>query len=378
MRPQSLLPLVASLLLGGGAFTAYPAEASSASPLEQVAELRAIRARMSGQEVPADPALALAPSPDPAPVAEPASAPATEPVQALELTTAPPPSSKLGGEMTLADIRQDPPNSLPQQQAGEKWNPFRIHTEIRSRPDDRTIDAKVEVVTQNGWMTGAQFVTQSGSFTGENLNDIWKGTYADERFEFWVGRHWASQDGRTRGAVNAFVRQLTHKDSGSGQSLPGTEYPYSYTWRNAPTPLTQVGVRARGEHDIIRTASQKLTVHLEGEAAPTVSGQSGWAYDVQAGVWYRTDQVEAYGEVGVNNTGAYANGYGRYYLTKDGQLRLFGEVRGEVGDSYHNVQVGGGLQLGLGRNGYAEAVLGYNIGTSGDGLAATGRIGFKF
>lgn len=288
------------------------------------------------------------------------------------------PASRLGGEITLADIRQEPPNALPQQQAGEEWNPVRFYAEVRSRPNDLTIDAKVEVLTQNGWMFGIQHVNSSGEFRGSNATDSFSGEYIDTRSEFWAGRHGASQDGQTRWSVNGFVRQLNHEDSGKGQSLPGTEYPYSYTWKNDPKPLVQVGARARIERDLIRTESQQLTVHLKGEAAATVSGQSGWAYDVQAGVWYRTAQVEAYGEVGVNNTGAYANGYGRYYLTKSGQLRPFGEVRGEVGSGYHNTQVGGGVRIGLGRNGYAEAILGYNTGTSGDGLAATGRIGFKF
>lgn len=278
----------------------------------------------------------------------------------------------------MENTRQEPPGALPQQQAGEEWNPVRLHTELRSRPRDTTFDVKVEVVTQDGWMFGAQYVNQSGTFLGRNLKDIWEGQYTDTRSEFWAGRHGRSQDARTRWSVNGFVRQLTHTDSGSGQSRPGTEYPYSYSWGNTPNPITQLGVRTRGEHDLIRTKSQQLTVHLKGEAAATVSGQSGWAYDIQTGVWYRTAQVEAYGEVGVHNTGAYANGYGRYYLNKEGQLRPFAEGRGEVGSGYHNTQVGGGLQIGLSNNAYAEGVVGYNAGTSGNGLAATARLGFRF
>lgn len=270
-----------------------------------------------------------------------------------------------------------PRDSIPQQGTGE-WKPVRLHTEFRSRPRDTAFDVKAELVTKGGWIFGVQYVNQSGTFSGENLKEIWKGTYRDTRSEFWAGRHGASKDGRTRWSVNGFVRRLTHEDSGEGKSLPGAEYPYSYTWKNSPKPITQLGVRARVERDLIRTESQQLTVHLKGEAAATVSGQSGWAYDVQAGVWYRTAQVEAYGEVGVNNTGAYANGYGRYYLTKSGQVRPFVEVRGEVGSGYHNTQVGGGLQIGIGKHAYAEGVLGYNAGTSGNGLAATARFGFRF
>ena len=292
---------------------------------------------------------------------------AEEPASALAPATTP-----------EADIRKEPPGALPQQQAGEEWKPLRVHTEFRSRPRDTAFDVKAELVTQNGWMFGAQFVTQSGSFTGENLKEIWKGTYTDERLEAWIGRHGRSQDSKTRWSVNAFVRQLTHTDSGEGGSRPGNPDSYTYTWRSPVKPLTQLGVRTRGEHDLIRTKSQQLTVHLKGEAAATVSGQSGWAYDIQTGVWYRTAQVEAYGEVGVHNTGAYANGYGRYYLNKEGQLRPFAEGRGEVGSGYHNTQVGGGLQIGLSNNAYAEGVVGYNAGTSGNGLAATARLGFRF
>lgn len=270
-----------------------------------------------------------------------------------------------------------PRDSIPQQGTGE-WKPVRLHTELRSRPRDTAFDVKAEFVTAKGFMSGVQYVTQSGSFTGENLKEIWKGSYTDSRLEFWAGIHGRSQDARTRWSLVGFGRQLTHTDSGSGQSRPGTEYPYSYTWKNDPKPLVQVGARARIERDLIRTESQQLTVHLKGEAAATVSGQSGWAYDVQAGVWYRTAQVEAYGEVGVNNTGAYANGYGRYYLTKSGQLRPFVEGRGEFGSGYHNTQVGGGLQIGIGKHAYAEGVLGYNAGTSGNGMAATARFGFRF
>lgn len=311
-----------------------------------------------------------APSPEPAP--------APAPVVAVVPTPSPKPASKLGEEITLDEVRYEPPNSLPQQQAGEKWQPVRVHTEVRSRPRDTTIDAKAEVVTPNGWMFGVQHVNSSGHFDGSNATDVWNGQYTDTRSEIWAGRHGATKDGLTRWSVNGFVRQLTHEDSGKGQSRPGTEYPYSYKWRNAPKPLIQVGVRARGEQDVISTDSQQLTFHVEAEAATTVSGESGWAYDVQAGVWYRTARAEAYAEAGVNNTGAYANGYGRYYLTKDGQLRPFVEVRGEVGSGYHNTQVGGGLQGGIGRNAYAEGVVGYNAGTSGNGLAATARLGFRF
>jgi len=271
-----------------------------------------------------------------------------------------------------------PDGAIPQQQAGEKWQPVRVHSEFRSRPRDTTFDVKAELVTKTGWMFGAQYVNQSGNFSGENLKETWKGQYTDTRLEFWAGGHWSSQDGRTRGSVNAFVRQLGHEDLGKGKSRPGTEYPYAYSWKNVPQPLTQLGVRARIERDLIQDKSQQLTVHLEGEAAATVSGQSGWAYDVQAGVWYRNAHVEAYGEVGVNNTGGYANGYGRYYLTKGGQLRPFAEVRAETGSGYSNLQVGGGLQVGLGQNAYLEGVLGYNSGTSGDGLTATVRAGFRF
>jgi len=270
-----------------------------------------------------------------------------------------------------------PRDSIPQQGTGE-WKPVRLHTELRSRPRDTAFDVKAEFVTAKGFMSGVQYVTQSGSFTGENLKEIWKGSYTDSRLEFWAGIHGRSQDARTRWSLVGFGRQLTHTDSGSGQSRPGTEYPYSYTWKNDPKPLVQVGARARIERDLIRTESQQLTVHLKGEAAATVSGQSGWAYDVQAGVWYRTAQVEAYGEVGVNNTGAYANGYGRYYLTKSGQLRPFVEGRGEFGSGYHNTQVGGGLQRGIGKNAYTEGVLSYNAGTSGNGMAATARFDFRF
>jgi hypothetical protein len=227
-------------------------------------------------------------------------------------------------------------------------------------------------------MFGAQFVTQSGSFTGKNLKEIWKGQYADARAEIWGGRHGASQDARTRWSVVGFGREDIHTDSGKGQSRPGTEYPYAYTWKKPAKPLTQLGGRVRFESDLTQTENQQFTIHVKGEAAATVAGQSGWAYDVQAGVWYRTAQVQAYAEAGVNNTGFYANGYGRYYLTKSGQLRPFGEVRGEVGYSYHNVQVGGGLQVGIGNNAYTEGVLGYNSGTSGDGLAATFRAGIRF
>lgn len=329
-------------------------EAKPASPQEQLAELRAMRARISGQaDSEPGPPPVMSAIPDPA-----------DPQEKLVTT----PRTDL--------IR--PEGALPQQQAGELWKPIRIHTEVRSRPRDTTFDVKAELVTKGGWMFGVQHVDSSGTFSGRNATDVFRGDYTDTRSEFWVGRHGATKDARTRWSVNAFVRQLTHTDSGKGQSRPGAEYPYSYTWKNAPKPLTQVGLRARIERDLIRTESQQLTVHLKGEAATTVSGQSGWAYDVQAGVWYRTAQVEAYAEVGVNNTGAYANGYGRYYLTKNGQLKPFVEVRGEIGSGYHNVQVGGGLQVGIGRNAYAEGVVGYNVGTSGNGLAATARLGFRF
>jgi hypothetical protein len=258
-----------------------------------------------------------------------------------------------------------PRDSIPRQGEG-KWNPFRLHTEFRSRPWDTAFDVKAEVYTRNGWMFGGQFVTQSGSFTCDNQKEIWKGSYTDSRLEGWAGIHGRSLDTKTRWSLVGFGRQLTHTDSGSGQSRPGTEYPYAYTWKNPAKPLTQLGVRARLERDLIQSKPQQLTIHVKAEAAAPVSGQSGWAYDVQAGVWYRTAQIEAYGEFGDNNTGAYANGYGRYYFSK-GQLRPFAEVRGEVGTGYHNVQVGGGLQVGIGKNGYGEFSGGHNWGSAGDG-----------
>lgn len=369
---QLLLPIAACAAVFGG--MSAEAQTKPLSPREQLEQLRAMRkaaeARNAGGEVqqvsqPVNSPVQQAP-PGPPPVM---------PAIPVPVSATPPQKEQVS---PTPGIVFPPRDSIPQQQAGEEWNPVRFHTEVRSRPNDLTIDAKVEVVTQDGWMFGAQYVNQSGTFSGRNLKDIWEGQYTDTRSELWVGRHGASQDGQTRWSVNGFVRQLTHEDSGKGQSLPGVEYPYSYSWENTPNPIIQLGFRARVEHDLIRTESQQLTVHLKGEAAATVSGQSGWAYDVQAGVWYRTAQVEAYGEVGVHNTGAYANGYGRYYLTSTGQLKPFVEVRGEVGSGYHNTQVGGGLQIGLGNNAYAEGVVGYNAGTSGNGLAATVRLGFRF
>lgn len=352
------------------------------STREEAAQIRAIRklledartGSVSSEQQSEPPPIRSAIQVAPVPVA---ATTQQEPVAPAAVVVSTPQQEQAAPSAIQTDLIR-PSGSLPQKQAGERWKPIRIHTEVRSRPNDLTIDAKAEVVTKGGWMTGAQFVTQSGSFSGENLKEVWNGQYTDTRSEFWAGRHGRSQDDQTRWSVNGFVRQLTHEDSGKGQSRPGAEYPYSYTWRNAPNPLTQVGVRARVERDVIRNYSQQLTIHLKGEAAATVSGNSGWAYDVQAGVWYRTPQVEVYAEAGVNNTGAYANGYGRYYLTSTGQLKPFAEVRVEGGSGYHNTQVGGGLQIGIGKNAYAEGVLGYNTGTSGDGMAATLRAGFRF
>ena len=323
---------------------------------------------------PVSPAIPVAPAPPSRPIPAPVADPVVAPVPVVASVVSP----KLGGPITLADIRQEPPNALPQQQAGEKWKPVRVYTEVRSLPNATAFDVNAEVVTKGGIMSGVQYVTQLGSFTGENLKEIWKGSYTDTRLEFWAGIHGRSLDTQTRWSLVGFGRQLTHTDSGEGQSRPGTEYPYSYTWKNPAKPLTQLGGRARLERDLIQSKAQQLIIHVKAEVAATVSGQSGWAYDVQAGIWYRTAQVEAYGEVGDNNTGAYANGYGRYYLTKSGQWRPFGEVRGEVGTGYHNVQVGGGVQAGLGKNAYVEGVVSYNDGTSGNGMAATVRAGIRF
>lgn len=330
------------------------------STREEAAQIRAVRMRLEAERTGGT----SQQQPTPPPV-----------MPAIQVVTAPPvvPASNTPN----TGIVVPPRDSIPQQGEGQ-WKSVRGYTEVRSRPRNTAVDGKLEVVTRNGWMFGAQFVTQSGSFTGENLKEIWKGTYTDERLEAWIGRHGRSQDSKTRWSVNAFVRQLTHTDSGEGKSNLFNPDSYTYTWQNPVKPLTQLGLRARIEQDILRSENQQLTIHLKGEAAATVSGQSGWAYDVQAGVWYRTAQVEAYGEVGVNNTGAYANGYGRYYLTKSGQLRPFVEVRGEVGSGYHNTQVGGGLQVGLGQKAYLEGVIGHNTGTSGNGLAATLRAGFRF
>ncbi len=371
---QLLLPIAACAAVFGG--MPVEAQVESLSPREQLQQLRAMRKAAEARNAnagevqqvsqPVNPPVQQAP-PGPPPVM--AAIPAPAPVLAT------PPQKEQGP--STSGIVVPPRDSIPQQGEGQ-WKPLRVHTEFRSLPRNTAFDVKAELGTQNGWMFGAQFVTQSGSFTGENLKEIWKGSYTDTRAEFWGGRHWSSQDSKTRWSVNAFVRQLTHTDSGEGRSRPGNPDSYTYTWRNPVKPLTQVGVRARVEHDLIRTESQQLTVHLKGEVAATVSGQSGLAYDVQTGVWYRTARIEAYAEAGVNNTGGYANGYGRYYLTKGGQLKPFVEVRGEVGTGYHNAQVGAGVQVGIGKNAYAEGVLGYNAGTSGNGMAVITRFGFRF
>lgn len=372
-----LFPVAACAAVFGG----MPAEAQAKplSPREQLAELRSIGERLSKAAEARNKVGEMQVSqPVQAPVQQvPPAIPFAPQEQMVSVPVGKPPQQEPVFTTPSPDLVR-PEGALPQQQAGEKWQPIRGHAEGRARPNDVTIEAKAEVVTRNGWMFGVQHVNSSGTFSGSNATDVFKGEYTDTRSEFWAGRHWASQDGLTRWSVNGFVRQLTHIDSGEGKSRPGAEYPYTYKWKNTPTPLTQIGVRARIERDLIQTESQQLTVHLKGEAAATVAGESGWAYDVQAGVWYRTAQVEAYAEAGVNNTGGYANGYGRYYLTKGGQLKPFVEVRGEVGSGYHNTQVGGGVQVGIGRNAYAEGVLGYNAGTSGNGMAATARFGFRF
>ncbi len=326
-----------------------------------------------GGPPPVIPAIQVTPAPAPAPD------PLTAPASVVAVAPATTPASGLDGEITLAeaDIRQEPPNALPQQKGG-KWKSVRVHTEVRSRPRDTAFDVKAELVTKTGWMFGAQYVNQSGNFSSENLKEIWKGQYTNARAEIWGGRHGASQDGRTRWSFNAFGRVESHQDAGKGQSRPGTGYPYSYSWKNAPRPITQLGVRARIERDLVQNKYQQFTVFVEGEGAATVAGESGLAFNAKTGLWSRTQQTEVSVEVGVNNTEAYANGYGRYYLTKSGQLRPFVEAGGEVGTGYSNLRVGGGIQVGIGKNGYGEFTGGYNTGTSGNGLALMGRAGIHF
>lgn len=270
-----------------------------------------------------------------------------------------------------------PSGSLPLQQVGEKWNPLRLYLEFRSRPRDTAFDVKAEFVTPKGFMSGLQYVTQSGSFTGENLEEVWKGQYTGTRFDLWAGIHGISKDTKTRWSLVGFGRVITDTDSGEGKSRPSNPDSYTYKWRNQPKPLTQLGVRARVERDLIQNKYQQFTVFIEGEAAATVSGQGDWAYNVKTGLWSRTKRSEAYAEFGFNNTGFYVNGFTRRYFN-DGRIRLFGELRGDLGKGYSNLQVGGGIQAALGQNGYAEAVLGYNTGTSGDGLAAMLRLGSRF
>lgn len=277
-------------------------------------------------------------------------------------------------EETALTVVQTPsqiPSEIPSIEEGEEWQPVRVSTEVRTRPNDVTYEAKAEYVTEDGLMTGIQYVNTSGSFEGETDTEEYSGTFQQTRTEVWGGAHGTFDDeGRGRWSVNAFARFNTASDQGSGAAQDGS---YDYTWSNSGSE-TQVGARARVEYDIVADDAQTLSAGLQGEVAV---GSDQTAYSVQVDGNYSTESTNVYAEVSQQNDGTHGFASAQYFFG-DGQTRPFVEANAEAGSQYLNLAGYTGVDFSVGDSGYVRPAVGYTTGTAGDGLAIRLQAGFRF
>ena len=400
-----LVPLVA-LLLGGGFIS--PVEANPASPREQVAELRAIRARMSGQEVLADPALVLAP--EPSTVAEPASAQAPEHAQAPEPVQAPapapvvavapapapvvavapapsPPStqaSRLGGEISLAEAQAQAPSTPPFQPnsslfGGDKTD-VRIEADYQGVPGQTNSKAGMTVAPQgqpflvqvNGEQTtGTCPAGPGGSCEYDSWNLDVYGAY-----RFWTPT--------TEGNVGPFVRFQDNSANGTWRSPDGL---YSGSWKSDNTQ-TDVGLRFRLRHRLDPKSAANPWVGVGGEYDFANGGYDAFG---EGGIRPGNPQNpwNLYVQGGVNSNGGYfypeittPNLIGDANSKLQVQLQAKGVLYGLGRDNASSrVELGLPLTLNVSHNTAIQVVPAYVLGldsntTSGFGASVKLRIGF--
>lgn len=375
-----LVPLVV-LLLGGGGFIS-PVEASSASPREQLAQLRAMRqaaeARNSGkaqgesQQVSqpvqpfSDQAQVAQASPSPPPVI-PAVPVSTEYGHASQQEQgAHTPFQTGGGESSLF--------------GGDDRTNVRLDGEYQGIPDQSHSKASVTLAPQ-----GQPFLVQ---VTGEQTTGTCPAgpggscEYDSRRLDVYGAyRFWTNT---TEGNIGPFVRFQDNGANGTWRSPDGL---YSGSWKSDKTQ-TDVGLRFRLRHRLAPGASSNPWVGVGGEydfanGGYDAFGEFGvrpgnpknpWNLYAQGGV--NTDGGYAYPEITTPNLIGDANSKLQVQLQAKGVFYALGRD-----NSSSRVELGLPLTLNVSHNTAIQVVPAYVFGLdsntkSGFGGAVRVRIGF--
>lgn len=373
MRKRNIVPLVASLLLGGlGVLSPTPAFAGEVGmrPLLEILD-----------EVASENSPSPSSAPQPAPVAEPAPEPAPAPVVAVVSTPSPTPASQLGGEITLAELQQpsgtqfQPNSSL----FGKDGTNFGVEADYQGIPGQTNSKASVTLAPK-----GQPFLVQvMGEQTTGTCPAGHGGSceYDSRKLDVYGAyRFWTNT---TEGNIGPFVRVQDNNANGTWRSPDGL---YSGKWK-ADKTQTDIGIRARIRHRLAPKSSTNPWVGVGGEydfanrgydafgefGARPGNPQNPWNIYAQSGV--NRDGGYAYPEITTPNLIGDANSKLQVQLQAKGVLYGLGRD-----NSTSRLELGVPLTLNVSRNTAIQVVPAYVLRLdsntrSGFGGAVRLRIG---
>lgn len=374
-----LLSICTSLGLGVGVFSTSPAFAGEVGrrPLLEILDEVA-----SGKSPEPDPVAEPVPSPAPEPTMAPAEEPA--PVVSVVNKSSPEPVSKLGGEITLAELQQpsgtqfQPNSSL----FGKDGTNFGVEADYQGIPGQTNSKASVTLAPK-----GQPFLVQ---VTGEQTTGTCPAghggscEYDSRKLDVYGAyRFWTNT---TEGNIGPFVRVQENSANGTWRSPDGL---YSGKWK-ADKTQTDIGIRARIRHRLDPKSSANPWIGVGGEYDFANRGYDAFGeFGVRPG--NPKNPWNIYAQGGVNSDGGYAypeittpNLIGDTDSKLQVQLQAKGVFYGMGRENSSNrVELGVPLTLNVSRNTAIQVVPAYVLGLdtntntkSGFGGAVRFRIGF--
>ena len=371
MKTRHIVPLVASLLLGGlGVLSPTPAFAGGRPLLEILDEVASAK--------PPSPS----PAPEPAPVAEPAPEPAPAPVVAVVSTPSPTPASQLGGEITLAEVQQQPSGTQFQPNSslfGKDGTNFGVEADYQGIPGQTNSKASVTLAPKGQpllvQVMGEQTTGTCPAGHGGSCEYDSRKLHVYGAYRFWTNT--------TEGNIGPFVRFQDNSANGTWKSPDGL---YSGSWKSDKTQ-TDIGLRFRLRHRLDPGSSANPWIGVGGEYDFANGGydafgeggirpgnpQNPWNLYVQGGV--NSDGGYAYPEITTPNLIGDANSKLQVQLQAKGVLYGLGRD-----NSTSRLELGVPLTLNVSRNTAIQVVPAYVLGLdtntkSGFGGAVRLRIG---
>jgi len=354
---RKLIPLVASLLLGGGVFTAS-AEAQSVSLMEQLTQLNSMRQAAEARNRKYQ-ELTLVPDP-------PQPAPATAS------------TSNLGGNSTLANFQQpsvtqfQPNDSL----FGGNGTNVRLEGDYQGVPGQSHSRVNVTLSPQEKpflvQLMGEQTTGDCSANPGGSCEYDSRKLDVYGAYRFWTNT--------TEGNIGPFVRFQDNNANGTWRSLDGL---YSGKWQSDKTQ-TDIGLRFRLRHRLSPESSANPWVGVGGEYDFANGGYDAFGeFGVLPG--NPKNPWNIYVQGGVNSDGGYTypevttpNLIGGSNAKLQVQLQAKGGLYGMSRENFSSrLEIGAPITLKLSKNTAIQVVPAYVIGLDNTQSGFGGSIKLK-